>query len=580
MLNLASILIMALGFCPAQYDSPTTIVLTDVENHIYRDTVYVAGYNFTPDCNYPWYVIKTILHGGKQEGVEVIDVHNGKLSFQVIPTRGMSVQHVLMANLRLGWKSPVKGLVNPDLVNLMEDDGKGWLEGFTEWMVRCGLGNWDESANSQSANTNQAQTSLTLPGKIANTPASLVEVVIDRNPPYRLTIRGRVDEAFLHGPNLQLMTEISTVPGENTFQISDTVTNNSSVEQEFGILYHSNYSTPFMEKDARFVAPAREVTPSGGNSAEDVSNYDTYPAPTPGSGEQLYYLTLWGDTNNHTKVMLRNAAADKAVSMAFSLDQLACFTLWKNPDSIEDGYVTGLEPGTNYLRNGSVSNEPGRVPVLAPHESRKFTIDFAVLNTTEQVLAAADEIAKIKAARQTAIESRTQTTQSQLSSTLEEPAISLAELEKPNPAKTWEPSFTTWFGKPAPDFTLTDITGKTHKVSDYKGKNLILNFWATWCGPCRIEIPDFIELRKSTSEDKLAILGISMEKGETDLVKKFAAQEKMNYAVLVDDGKLAPPYSDISAIPTTFFIEPQGNIKFATIGTLRLQDMRDILNAQ
>jgi hypothetical protein len=166
-----------------------------------------------------------------------------------------------------------------------------------------------------------------------------------------------------------------------------------------------------MEKDARFVAPAREVTPANESSAKDVSNYDGYPAPTVGSPEELYYLTLWGDSNSRTKVMLRNAAANKGISMAFSLSELPCFTLWKNPASVEDGYVTGLEPGTNYPRNVSASSEPGRVPVLAPHESRKFTIDFAIFNTKEQVQAAADEIAKIKAGRQTTIDNKPQTSE-------------------------------------------------------------------------------------------------------------------------------------------------------------------------
>ena len=87
-------------------------------------------------------------------------------------------------------------------------------------------------------------------------------------------------------------------------------------------------------------------------------------------------------------------------------------------------------------------------------------------------------------------------------------------------------------------------------------------------------------MRKTTSEDKLAILGISTEKGETSLVKKFAEQQKMNYTILVDEGRLPRPYNQITAIPTTFFIDPKGNIKFATIGTLNLADTKKILEAQ
>jgi thiol-disulfide isomerase/thioredoxin len=559
-----------------------------VENNLYRDTAYISSYNFTPECKYPWYVLKTILHGGKQEGVEVIDVHNGNLTFQVIPTRGMSIQSVAMpssgvtiGNIRLGWNSPVKGLVNPAFVNLMERNGLGWLDGFTEWMVRGGLEYFGGPGTDEFIDNtgNKSKMELTLHGKIGNTPASLVEVVIDRTPPFRITIRGRVDEAYLHGPKLQIMTEISTIPGASTFQISDTITNNSSLEQEFGILYHCNYSTPLMEKDAKFVSPAKQVTGINEHAAEDVSTYDVYRAPTVGFAEQVYCLTLWADSNNRTKVMLQNAAADKGVSMAFSINELPYFTLWENPVAIEDGYVTGLEPGTGFPRNRSIERKFGRVPKLAPHASRSFNIDFAILDTKEQVKAAADEIAKIKAGRETKIDRTPLPTEPETSS--EKPAITIAELRKTQPGQTWEPSFTEWFGKPAPDFTITDITGKTQKVSGYKGRNLIVNFWATWCPPCRKEIPDLIELRKTTRENELAILGISTEKGQTDLVKKFASGEKMNYTVLIaDPAELAPPYSKIEAIPTSFFIDPSGNIKFATIGTLNLKDINRILQAK
>jgi len=102
--------------------------------------------------------------------------------------------------------------------------------------------------------------------------------------------------------------------------------------------------------------------------------------------------------------MLRNAAADKAVSMAFSIKQLPFFTLWKNPVAYEDGYVTGLEPGTGFPRNRAIERRFGRVPKLAPHQSRLFTIDFALHVGKDQVRAAADEIAHIQAERKTQVD--------------------------------------------------------------------------------------------------------------------------------------------------------------------------------
>lgn len=142
-------------------------------------------------------------------------------------------------------------------------------------------------------------------------------------------------------------------------------------------------------------------------------------------------------------------------------------------------------------------------------------------------------------------------------------------------ARTWGPAFTSWYGKPAPDFALTDLDGKEHKLSDYKGKKVLLVFWATWCPPCRKEIPDLIELRKTVSEDKLAMLAISNEK--PDLVKSFVAQANLNYTVLLDPGTLPGPYNTINAIPSSFFIDPEGKIKLATSGLVSLSEIKAIL---
>jgi len=145
-------------------------------------------------------------------------------------------------------------------------------------------------------------------------------------------------------------------------------------------------------------------------------------------------------------------------------------------------------------------------------------------------------------------------------------------------ARTWGPAFESWFGRPAPDFTLTDIAGNQHKLSDYRGKDVMLIFWATWCGPCRMEIPDLIQLRNTISKDKLAMLAVSNE--ETALVKTFAAQQKINYMVFSNQQELPAPFNLVNAIPCSFFIDPQGVIKLATIGLLPLSDMKAVLQAE
>ncbi len=573
MLKLASVVIISLGISSVQAVEPFHVVLTDVEQNIYKETFNITSRDVTPDCPSFWSVRKYVLHGGKQEGVEVVEVNNGKLNLTIVPTRGMSIQQVLMDDLRLGWDSPVKGLVHPKYINLHTRQGLGWLEGFNEWIVRCGLEFFGGAGTDEFIDNTgkKARMDLTLHGKIGNTPASHVEVIVERQEPYRIRVRGRVDETSMHGPKLELWTEILTVPGSNTFQILDKVTNLSAIEQEFGILYHSNYGTPLMEKDAKFIAPVRQVTPINEHSASDISTYNIYRAPMQGFAEQVYCLQLWADRNDRTKVMLRNAAADKAVSMAFFISQLPYFTLWKNPVAYEDGYVTGLEPGTGFPHNRAIERVFNRVPKLAPHQSRLFTIDFTLHLGRKQVDAVAKEIVSIQAGRETKIDTDPLPTEK----------VSLGDIVKA--ARTWRPSYVSWYGKEAPDFTLTALNGKEHKLSDYRGRNVLIIFWTTWCVPCRKEIPYLIELRKTVSGEDLAMLAISNEKLE--LVQKVVSQLGMNYTVLLEKDNMPNPFGVMkifrtTGIPCSFFIDPQGKIKLATSGLVSLKEIKAILKTE
>ncbi|UCE48391.1 MAG: DUF4432 family protein, partial [Phycisphaerales bacterium] len=310
------------------------------------------------------------------------------------------------------------------------------------------------------------------------------------------------------------------------------------------------------------------VTPINEHAAKDVSQYDVYSGPKAGFPEQVYCLRMWADENDRTRVILRNAAGDKAVSMAYSVGELPFFTLWKNPVAGEDGYVTGLEPGTGFPRNRSIERKFGRVPKLAPHQSRSFTIDFALHTSKDSVSTAEKDILRILAGRNTTVDKTPLPT--------DKPKPKLRDVI--NAARTWGPAFTPWHGKPAPDFTLTDISGKQHKLSDYRGKDVLIIFWATWCRPCHMEIPHPKELRETTSENDLVMLAISNE--QVGLVKAFAKQAKMNYTVLTDPGMLPSPYKTVNAIPSSFFIDRQGRIKIATSGLISLEEIKAILEAE
>jgi peroxiredoxin len=152
-------------------------------------------------------------------------------------------------------------------------------------------------------------------------------------------------------------------------------------------------------------------------------------------------------------------------------------------------------------------------------------------------------------------------------------------------ARTWGPAYTDWFGKEAPGFTLTDINGKERKLSDYRGKDVLITFWATWCPPCRVEVPELIALRNSIGEDKLAMLAISYKSTfppeTTEKVKRFVEQNKINYTVFsTDPSALPPPFNQVSGIPCSFFITPEGKIKLATEGLLSLGEIKAILGAE
>lgn len=114
--------------------------------------------------------------------------------------------------------------------------------------------------------------------------------------------------------------------------------------------------------------------------------------------------------------------------------------------------------------------------------------------------------------------------------------------------------------QPAPDFELQDLAGKKVKLSDLRGKAVVLNFWATWCPPCRHEIPWFIELQKQYGPHGLAIVGVSMDQTGRADVTRFAKEMGINYTVVMGDRNLAHAYGGVPALPTTFYIGRDGSI--------------------
>lgn len=114
-------------------------------------------------------------------------------------------------------------------------------------------------------------------------------------------------------------------------------------------------------------------------------------------------------------------------------------------------------------------------------------------------------------------------------------------------------------GKPAPAWKLKDLEGKKVSLEDFKGKIVVLNFWATWCPPCVKEVPDFIALQKQYGADGVAFVGVAVDDDKKDL-KKFIEKEGVNYPILISTDKVLKDYGDVGMIPTTFVIDREGKI--------------------
>ena len=131
------------------------------------------------------------------------------------------------------------------------------------------------------------------------------------------------------------------------------------------------------------------------------------------------------------------------------------------------------------------------------------------------------------------------------------------------------------YATPAPDFTLESLDGKNLSLSDLRGKAVLLNFWATWCGPCKVEMPWFVEFQNQYGSQGLQIVGVAMDDSSRDDIAKFAKDMGVNYPVLLGKEAVGDAYGGVPALPETFFIGRDGKIVDKIIGLRGKAEIED-----
>ena len=128
-------------------------------------------------------------------------------------------------------------------------------------------------------------------------------------------------------------------------------------------------------------------------------------------------------------------------------------------------------------------------------------------------------------------------------------------------------------GVAAPDFELTSLDGKRMKLSDFRGKAVLLNFWATWCSPCKVEMPWFVDLQKKYGSDGLVVVGVAMDDTETSKIAKFTSEIGVNYPILLGTDQVSEDYGNVQYLPTSFYIDREGRLVAKGTGLLGREEI-------
>jgi hypothetical protein len=308
------------------------------------------------------------LSGGLREGVLLVELVAGDTKVFVLPDRGLGLWKMMADGVELGWQSPVHGPVNPRFVPLADPSGLGWLDGFDELVARCGL-----VSNGAPDFDASERLSHGLHGRIANLPAHHLDVTLDEAAG-TITLTGAVDETRFLAYALRMTTSLTLHADRHRVAWTDSVKNISDRPATMQMLYHVNFGPPLLGPGAELVAAIEELAPRDAAAVADAATWDRYVSPLGGRGEQVHFARVKPGADGLAMALLVGPDSRNAASLSWRAETLPCFTLWKNQGGLADGYVTGLEPGTNYPNPRSFEESQGRVVPLAPGASIRFDL--------------------------------------------------------------------------------------------------------------------------------------------------------------------------------------------------------------
>ena len=325
---------------------------------------------------------------GLAKGVTTVKLKRGPLEVDIVPTRGLGIWKLQCDGVSMGWKSPNRGPVHPAFTPLMEPSGLGWLDGFDEFLVRCGL-----ESNGAPEFDDNGRLAYPLHGRIAGRPAYHVGIETEND---ELRFIGQVEETRFHFFKVRMTTIVTLKPGERTVHLEDTVENISATGADTQMLYHVNFGPPLLDAGAQIVVPAKTIVPRNDHAASNVENWNNYAAPQPGFEEMVYFFELLADDKRQTQALLKNAHGTLGASLHYSVDQLPCFTVWKNTTALQDGCVTGIEPGTNFPNPRSFEAQHQRVRAIGGGQSYTYRLGIQCHSGAGDVERAERRIAEIQ----------------------------------------------------------------------------------------------------------------------------------------------------------------------------------------